>query len=115
MYYTINKIVEITPNTLILLFNNNEVRSIDFKKHLIDKAKSDKNPIKKLLDKKVFNQVTIDKEMETIYWKNLLPIKTKDGKPEFGNYDFCPNMLYEISEPVKGEYIKDIKESSASS
>jgi hypothetical protein len=100
MYYTIKNIIDIKPYTLTLLFNNNEVRTIDFKKKLIDKSLSPDNPIRKLLNKEVFYQVDIDADFETIYWKNLLPIKTKDGVEKFGNYDFCPNMLYEISEPV---------------
>ncbi len=100
MYYAVKNIIDIQPFTLILLFNNNEVRKIDFKKKLIDKATSPDNPIRKLSDETVFLQVEIDKEFETIYWKNLLPIKTKDNSVQYGNYDFCPNMLYEISEPA---------------
>ncbi len=106
MYYTVKNIVSIQPYKLTLLFNNNEVRVIDFKKKLIDNANSPDNPIRKLLDKNIFNQVAIDNEIETIYWKNLIPIKTKDGSQIFGNYDFCPNMLYEISEPLNIKYIK---------
>jgi hypothetical protein len=98
MYYTIKNIVDIQPYTLTVLFNNNEIRTIDFKKKLIDKATSPDNPIIKLLDKNIFYQVEIDKEFETICWRNLLPIRTKDGIEKKGNYDFCPNMLYEISE-----------------
>ncbi len=100
MYYTIKNIVDIQPYTLKLLFNNNETRIVDFKKNLIDKSTSPENPIRKLLDKNVFYQVAIDEEMETIFWKNLLPIRTKDGSQILGNYDFCPNMLYDISEPA---------------
>ena len=115
MYYTIKKIIKVNPYTLYLLFNNDEVRSIDFKKHFIDKAKSKENPITKLLDKNIFCQVDLDKEMGTIFWNNLLPMKTKDGKQELGNYDFCPNVLYKVSEPVAGANTTDVRVSSLTS
>ncbi len=77
---TIKKILEISDFKLNILFDNNEIKWIDFEQKLKSKATTPDSKYLKLLNKEYFKTVLLHPEWETIYWDNGL--------------DFCPDSLY---------------------
>jgi Protein of unknown function (DUF2442) len=84
----INKIEEYT---IELLFNNGEIKIIDFKP-IIDNSINDLY-LKRLLDFEIFKQASIGSFGE-IFWKNLASIKELDGTIVSCNYDCSPEFIY---------------------
>jgi len=86
MMYLIKDIKDIKDFELHLLFNNNELRKVNFEPKLKEWASSTQSKFGQLLNLNLFKTVRLDKEMETIVWENGI--------------DLCPNVLYELSEPI---------------
>jgi len=87
MLYLIKEIKGINNFELFLLFNNNEIRKVNFEPKLKEWTTSPQSKFGQLLNLNLFKTVKLDKEMETIVWENGI--------------DLCPNVLYEMSEPIK--------------
>ena len=85
----IKDIIEKKPYFIKVRFNNDEVRKIDFTQ-LIKKFPQLNNP-------DAFLSVTLD-EYPTLSWNDLAQIQDYDGKLIKAPLDFCPDMLWEISE-----------------
>ncbi len=80
----IKDIVKVEPYKLSLKFEDGSVRIINLEDKLKQWSVSEDSIFKTLLNPEKFNQVKLNKELETIYWDN--------------GVDFCPEMLYEWSE-----------------
>jgi len=86
MMHLIKEIKGINNFELLLLFNNNEIRKVNLEQRLKEWSTSPQSKFGQLLNCHIFKTVRVDKEMETIVWDNGI--------------DLCPNVLYEMSEPV---------------
>jgi lipopolysaccharide biosynthesis glycosyltransferase len=86
MMHLVKEIKDVNNYELVLLFNNNEIRKINFEPKLKEWTTSPQSKFGQLLNLNIFNTVKLDEEMETIVWGNGI--------------DLCPNVLYEMSEPV---------------
>lgn len=86
MMHLIKEIKGVNNFELILLFNNNEIRKVNLEPKLKEWTSSSHSKFGQLLNSSIFNTVRLDKEMETIVWENGI--------------DLCPNVLYDISEPL---------------
>jgi hypothetical protein len=64
-----------------LLFNDEQIRTIDLYSKLQKWSDSPDSKFKQLLDPGCFTKVNLNEELQTIYWDNGI--------------DFCPNSLYE--------------------
>ncbi len=89
---TIKNILSVKPYHITVLFDNNEMRDINFETII------SKFPV--LKDQKVFNAVTLD-DYPTLKWDNLATIRDYDGKEIKTALDFCPDTLYVLSKEVK--------------
>jgi len=98
MLHLVKNIVHVEPYKLVLLLNTGEYKEIDIEKVFIRQATQPNNPLLKLLNKELFQQVQFDNEAETIYWSNLMTMRRKDGTTQPANLDFCPEVLYNESE-----------------
>jgi len=87
MLYLIKEIKEVNNFELFLLFNNNEIRKVNLEPRLKEWTTSPQSKFGQLLNLNLFKTVKLDKEMETIVWENGI--------------DLCPNVLYEMSEPIE--------------
>ena len=87
----INQILEIKPFEIIVLFNNNEKRKINFAPMLEN--------FPSLKDEKIFSTVTLD-DYPTLKWDGLATIEDYDGIRKPAPLDFCPDTLFEMSVPV---------------
>lgn len=85
--YLIKEIKEVNNFELVLLFNNNEIRKVNLEPKLKEWTTSPHSKFGQLLNVSFFKTVKLDKEMETIVWENGI--------------DLCPNVLYDMSEPIK--------------
>jgi hypothetical protein len=86
MLHLIKEIVGYNNFELVLLFNNNEIRKINFEPKLKEWTTSPQSKFGQLLNLDLFKTVKLDEEMETLIWENGI--------------DLCPNVLYEMSEPI---------------
>jgi hypothetical protein len=86
MMHLIKKIEGINNFELLLLFNNNETRKLNFETKLKEWANSPHSKFGQLLNPLYFKTVKLDPEMETLVWENGI--------------DLCPNVLYEMSQPA---------------
>ena len=86
MMHLIKEIKGVNNFELILLFNNNEIRKVNLEPKLKEWTSSSHSKFGQLLDSSIFKTVRLDKEMETIVWENGI--------------DLCPNVFYDISEPL---------------
>jgi len=84
----IKSIVEITPYTITVIFENNEQRKINFEPILSDFPVL-KNP-------GIFNSATLD-DYPTLKWDGLAKLKELDGTIVSAPLDFSPDMLYMMS------------------
>lgn len=94
----ITKIEKIEPYKVYCVFDNTELRSVDFAP-IINDTKS--AYISKLKDKDTFIKAKLDPISKTIYWENLAQIKDYDGVVKPCELDFDPTVLYTISEKIK--------------
>jgi hypothetical protein len=78
---TITKILRVEPYTVTCLFDNGEIRDIDFTEQ-IKQYKENNLWLSVLSDKEVFNKVILD-SYGTLSWNNEI--------------EFCPDMLYKQS------------------
>ncbi len=86
MLYLIKEIKGVNNFELYLLFNNNEIRKVNLEPKLKEWSTSPQSKFGQLLNLNLFKTVKLDKEMETIVWENGI--------------DLCPNVLYDMSEPI---------------
>lgn len=87
----VKNINKIDGYTLELLFNNGEIKQLDFKR-IIDNNEKDIY-IKKLVNLEKFCQVRVG-DLGEIYWENLATIKELDGSIVPCNYDCSPEFIY---------------------
>jgi len=80
MIHLIKDIKDVTPYSLTLRFNTEEILQIDLEKKLKEWSQSPDSKFKLLLDPAYFQNVKLDSEAETIYWDNGI--------------DLCPDVLY---------------------
>lgn len=88
---SIKSIVDISPYTITVIFDNNELRKINFAPLL--------NDFPVLKTPAVFEAATLD-DYPTIKWDGLAKIKELNGEIKPAPLDFCPDTLFEMSEKV---------------
>lgn len=94
------QIVDIQPYRLVLKFRGEEVRLVNLESILKAKATSPQSVYRRLLDPAVFCLVGLDRDARTIYWEGLARCVGADGAEQPAPLDFCPDVLYELSQPV---------------
>ena len=83
MLHFIKEIIDIHPFKVVCIFNYGEKRMIDLSDLIKNKINS--KLYQQLADDEYFSSVKLD-SYGTLYWDNGL--------------DFCPDVLFEISEPI---------------
>lgn len=97
----IKEIVDVNSFKLILRFENNEKREVDFQRIFSNETKENPNSVFNLLkDEKIFPEVKLNEEFHTIYWENLTTYIDYDGEKKKGPLDISPEFLYENSKPI---------------
>jgi Protein of unknown function (DUF2442) len=96
----VEQIVDVQPYRLTLKFSAGEVRLVNLEPLLKAKATSPQSAYQRLLDPAVFCQVRLDCEARTIYWEGLARCVGDDGTEQPAPLEFCPDVLYEMSQPV---------------
>jgi hypothetical protein len=89
--HTINKIIEIKPFKITVLFDKLEKREIDFEPLL--------KSFPSLSNEATFKTVTID-DYPTLSWDKLATIVDYDGTVKPAALDFCPDTLYQMSKAL---------------
>ncbi len=89
--HTITSIIEVKLYEITVTFDGIDERKINFDSLLMD------FPI--LKDESIFKSVSLD-DYPTIKWDGLAKMRELDGTINPVPLDFCPNTLYEMSEPV---------------
>ena len=91
----ISKIIKVTPFKVTCLWNTGEIKTIDFEK--FQKEYSLKI-IGRLLVQDVFSKVKLNEITKTLSWPNMIEGRDENNNPILGELDFCPDVLYKISE-----------------
>ncbi|MBF0237951.1 MAG: DUF2442 domain-containing protein [SAR324 cluster bacterium] len=86
MLHVIKKIKQVTPFSLILLFNTGETVQVDLGNKLKEWSQSPKSKFKALLDPAYFQSVKLDNDAQTICWDNGI--------------DLCPDVLYSMGKVI---------------
>jgi DNA-binding XRE family transcriptional regulator len=110
------KIISVRNYVIRTLWNNGEVRDIDFKPMLEHWSENNEIMYRPLNDPNVFNQVSLS-ETHTIQWENV-PIKFSfNGGVREAPLDLDPDVLYENSQllaqfekPHIGQLLKAARE-----
>ncbi len=89
--HTITSIINIRPYSITVTFDGNNKRKINFDSLLAD------FPV--LKDENIFSLASLD-DYPTLKWDGLAKIRELDGTIQPAPLDFCPDTLYEMSEPV---------------
>ena len=89
--HKITSIIEIKPYSILVKFDGNNKRRINFSTIIDD------FPV--LKDKSIFRLANLD-DYPTIKWDGLTQIRELDGTLSPSPLDFCPDTLYELSVPV---------------
>jgi Protein of unknown function (DUF2442) len=103
----VEQIVDVQPYWLTLKFSGGQVRLVNLEPLLKAKATSPQSAYRQLLDPAVFCQVRLDREARTIYWEGLAQCVGSDGSEQPAPLDFCPDVLYEMSQPVPDSESKE--------
>ncbi len=93
----ITNIEKIDPYKVYCIFDNKELRCIDFST-MLNETKS--LYIQKLKDKKIFSEVKLDSISKTLYWEGLAQVRDYDGAIKPCELDFDPTVLYGLSEKL---------------
>ena len=89
--HTITSIIEVKPYTITVTFDGKDKRKINFDSLLFD------FPV--LKDENIFGLASLD-DYPTIKWDGLAKMRELDGTIKPAPLDFCPDTLYEMSEPA---------------
>jgi hypothetical protein len=89
--HIISKIIDAKPYKIVVEFDKNDVREIDFLT-LVEAF-----PL--LKDEKVFASVSLD-DYPTIKWDGLAKMHDYNGELISAPLDFCPDTLYRMSKPI---------------
>ncbi len=90
MLHYIKKIITVDTYTVVCKFNTGEVRKIDLQNKIKRLSATSPELFGKLLDKHYFKSVKLD-SYGTLCWDNEV--------------DFCPDVLYDLSQPVTNKSI----------
>lgn len=93
MLHYIKKIIAVEPYVVVCKFNSGETRKINLRNKINRLAAKSPELFNILLDKNYFKSVQLD-SYGTLCWDNEV--------------DFCPDVLYELSEPVSKKYLSAI-------
>jgi len=88
--HTITSIIAVKPYSITVTFDGKDKRKINFDSLLTN------FPI--LKDESIFS-LSLD-DYPTIKWEGLARMRELDGTINPAPLDFCPDTLYEMSEPV---------------
>lgn len=93
------KIIELENYNIKTLWNDNIIRDIDLFDFIKSKTDNQNSSYLPLLDYGIFSKVKCDGT--TLYWENLIDYKDYDGTIKKGNLDISPELLFDISVPMK--------------
>lgn len=91
MYSKPIKIEKIKDFTLVIRFENNELKTLNIK--ALDFSSYSKSIIDKLFEKNVFEKVKIG-ALGQIYWENVATMQDYDGKTIPCEFDISPEYVY---------------------
>lgn len=109
MLHRIQRIVNITPYTIVCEWTNGEIRAIQMEEKIKEWANEPESVYKNLLEKNVFKEVQLDAESKTLSWNGLIKMKDAEGKLFNAALDIDPEALYEMSIPVNEKMSRDNK------
>ncbi len=107
MLHRIRKIIETTPYIVVCEWTNGEIRAISMEEKIKEWAAEPESVYKNLLDKSTFMKVNLDSESQTLFWSGLIKMKDTSGKLFDATLDIDPDVLYDLSIPVKGKRKED--------
>ena len=96
----ITKIIQVEPFKIQLLWNNSEVREIDFDVFFKKWAVENNQNLRRLENYEDFKQVTLSDE-KTLIWHNLSTSFTFKGQNIISPLDLDPDVIYENSRLIK--------------
>src|SRR4051794_30812285 len=99
MMHFVEKLLDVVPYRLTLLFNTGEIRTVDLEPTLRARATSAQGAFVQLLEPSTFSQVRLDPASRTVCWEHLAYELMPDGAERPALLDLCPDVLYEISTP----------------
>ena len=89
--HTITSSIEVKPYCITVTFDGKDKRKINFDSLLSD------FPV--LKDESIFGLASLD-DYPTIKWDGLARMRELDGTIVPAPLDFCPDTLFEMSEPI---------------
>ena len=96
----IEKILQVKPFKIALLWNNGEIRKIDFEIMFEDWELNSHSNLLRLKNYDEFKQVKLSDD-KTLEWENL-PIEiTIKGEKRIFSLALCPDVIYKNSELIK--------------
>ena len=109
MLHRIQRIVNVTPYTIMCEWCNGEIRAILMEDKMKEWADESGSVYKNLLDKNIFMEVQLDAESKTLFWDGLVNMRDAAGKLFNATLDIDPEVLYEMSVPVHEKVSRDNK------
>lgn len=100
MLHRIQRIVNVTPYTIMCEWCNGEIRAILMEDKIKEWADEPGSVYKNLLDNNIFLKVQLDAESKTLFWNGLVKMKDTTGELFNATLDIDPEVLYEMSVPV---------------
>ena len=94
----VKEILSIEPFVITALWTDGVVRSVDFGSFLQEYAEKEGSIFNKILDKNTFQQAQTDGR--TIYWDGIIEMIDYDGQIIPAPLDFCPDVLFQQSNPA---------------
>jgi len=107
MLHRIQRIISITPFTVICEWTNGEIRAVQMEEKIKEWSEGPQSVFKNLMDKDFFSKVKLDLISKTLYWDELLTMEDTSGILFKAPLDIDPEVLYEMSIPVNLKNNKD--------
>ncbi len=109
MLHRIQRIVNVTPYTIICEWTNGETRAIQMEQKLREWASEQGSVYERLLEKVIFMNVQLDTESKTLYWNGLVKMQDTSGNLIDAPLDIDPDVLYGMSVPFIGKINREGK------
>jgi len=94
------KIISMRKFVMRILWNNGEIRDIDFKPIIADWKENNENLYAPLFNSKIFNSAAISEE-RTLHWPDVKISTTYKGVTKESALDIDPDVLFEKSKLVE--------------
>lgn len=108
MIPSITKILKVEAFKILVMWDNGELRVIDFAKNFDSWKKENNITLLPLMDKDVFKQVSIS-ESGTLQWHNVFTKITWKGQERNEPLELDPVVLYEQSKELSLYYLVEME------